>query len=332
MFFQIAKKGDNHFLKYVATIILVVVGAVVGQIPLGLVMVASIASQDISQESLEELQETMDLSLLEIDPNLSLFLMLLTFIGALGMLWLGLAKIHDKPFLSVVTARPKLDWSRVFWAFGIWTLFTIILEIFAYWMNPGNYALQFNLSTFIPLILIALFILPLQTSFEEIMFRGYLMQGLGLLTKNRFFPLLMTSMVFGLLHYFNPEIEKFGLGLMMTYYISIGLFLGICTLMDDGLELALGVHAATNIYGATAVSFSGSALQTPTIFRVESLDATLMLVASIVSALIFIMMASRKYAWKRWEKIYGPIIEQDSIINEPVSDQTITNNQSDTNQ
>lgn len=307
MFFKIAKKGDNHFLKYIATIILVIVGIVVGQVPIGLAVVSSISKNAVSQETLEEFQESMDFSLLGIDPNLSLFLMLLTFIGGLGMLWLGVSRVHDKPMLSIITARSSLDWRRVFWAFGIWTAFTVVLEFATYFMDPGNYSVQFNFSAFIPLLLIALLILPFQTSFEEIVFRGYLMQGLGLWTKNRLFPLVVTSVAFGLMHFLNPEIQKFGLGIMMTYYISIGLFLGICTLMDDGLELALGIHAATNIYGATVVSFSGSALQTPAIFRVESLDALLMLIASLVSAVVFIALAARKYGWKNWEKLYGPV-------------------------
>lgn len=327
MFFQVAKQGDNNFWKYVATIILVVVGTVVGQIPLGLVMVASIAKQDVSQEALEKMQETMDFAILGIDPNISLLLMLLTFIAALGMLWLGVRKIHDKPFLSILTTRSSLDWSRVFWAFGLWMGFTFLLEALFYLLDPSNYHIQFNLTAFIPLLLIALFILPFQTSFEEIMFRGYLMQGLGLLAKNRWFPLLLTSLVFGFLHFFNPEIKEFGLGLMMTYYISIGLFLGVCTLMDDGLELALGVHAATNIYGATVVSFSGSALQTPAIFRIETLDAKLMLIASLVSALAFIYFASRKYNWKNWEKLIGPIDQYPPNNSEIVLDNNEPDNQ-----
>lgn len=321
MFFQVAQKGKNGFWLYVATIILVIVGAIIGQVPLGMVMVASASANQVDQETMDKVQETMDFSLLGIDPNLTLLLMLLTFIGALGMLWLGVSKIHDKPFLSVITARQELDWSRVFWAFGVWTALTVVLELVMYNMDPGNYSVQFDLSSFIPLLLIALFLLPFQTSFEEIMFRGYLLQGLGLLVKNRWFPLIVTSVIFGALHFFNPEVKKFGLGLMMVYYISIGLFLAICTLMDDGLELALGIHAATNIYGATIVSFSGSALQTPTIFRMASLDALLMLIASLASAAIFLAVAARKYNWKNWDKLYAKI-----VVDSPPSN-AITNEQ-----
>ncbi|MEL6867899.1 MAG: CPBP family glutamic-type intramembrane protease, partial [Bacteroidota bacterium] len=86
------------------------------------------------------------------------------------------------------------------------------------------------------------------------------MQGLGNGFGNRWMPLLITSALFGAMHLLNPEIKAFGLGLMMTYYITFGLFLGIISLMDNSLDLALGIHAATNIFGAAIVTFDGSAL------------------------------------------------------------------------
>ena len=318
MFFKVAKQGNNQFFLYFVTIVIVFVAAVVGQLPLfGVVMAKAMQSED-PEEVMAVIQESMDFTEIGMDPNVALFLILLSFVAAFFALWFCVAKLHRKPFLSVITARSSLDWSKVFWAFGIWFGLTIVLEVVAYFLDPGNYALQFNWRTFIPLLILSFGMLPLQTSFEEIFFRGYLMQGLGHISAFRWIPLLITSVAFGLMHIANPEVEKFGTALMMTYYISIGLFLGICTLMDDGLELALGVHAATNIYGATIVSFSGSALQTPTIFRVQELDADLMLVVGLVTAAFFIFLAARKYGWKDWTKLYGPV----KLAEDPIEEET----------
>ena len=79
------------------------------------------------------------------------------------------------------------------------------------------------------------------------------MQGLGLVMRNAWFPLLFTSITFGLMHIANPEVEKLGYSLLI-YYIGTGLFLGITTLMDDGLELALGFHTANNLFTALLVT------------------------------------------------------------------------------
>ncbi|KAA3620569.1 MAG: CPBP family intramembrane metalloprotease, partial [Flavobacterium sp.] len=157
--------------------------------------------------------------------------------------------VHKQSIRSLTTARKKIDWGRFGFGFGIIAVTTIGLTAVDYYANPDDYVLQFDLVPFLFLALIAIIFIPLQTSFEEYMFRGYLMQGIGVLAKNKWAPLVLTSIIFGGLHFLNPEVEKLG-SVMMVYYIGTGFFLGIITLMDDGLELALGFHAGNNLVAA----------------------------------------------------------------------------------
>lgn len=90
------------------------------------------------------------------------------------------------------------------------------------------------------------------------------MQGLGFYTKSRAVPFLISSILFGLMHAANPEVETLG-NITMVYYIGTGFFLGILTLMDNGLELALGFHAANNLIGALLVTSNWSVFQTHSI-------------------------------------------------------------------
>ena len=307
MFYRAAQRGDNGFLKYLATLVAVFIAFIIGQIPLLIVIELSPGKAGRGAAAMEEFQESMDFAVLGISQNLALFLVLLAFVAALGTLYLCIRFLHHKRLADVLTGRRQLDWRRIWFSFGFWFGLSLLLELVGYWLNPENYTLKFDLWLFLPLLVIALFILPLQTTFEEAMFRGYLMQGLGLLFRNRWIPLLATSITFGLLHISNPEIAQFGLALMMPYYIGFGLLMGICTLMDEGTELALGLHAATNIYGATIVSFAGSALQTPTIFRLRELDPIQVLIAAFVSAMLFLLVASRRYGWRDWGKLFRPL-------------------------
>jgi membrane protease YdiL (CAAX protease family) len=48
------------------------------------------------------------------------------------------------------------------------------------------------------------------------------MQGFAAMVKNRWFPLIMTSILFGLMHSFNPEVKEFGFFTMMPQYIAFG--------------------------------------------------------------------------------------------------------------
>lgn len=139
------------------------------------------------------------------------------------------------------------------------------------------------------------------------------MQGIGVFAKNKWLPLLITSVVFGLLHIANPEVEKLGY-VIMVYYIGTGLFLGIMTLMDDGLELALGFHAANNLFTALLVTADWTAFQTHSIFKDMSDPSEagfwqiFMPVFIIFPIIIFIL--SKKYKWTNWsEKLFGSVEE-----------------------
>ena len=135
------------------------------------------------------------------------------------------------------------------------------------------------------------------------------MQGFANLAKNKWFALLLTSLIFGSLHYFNPEVAKVG-PIIMVYYIGTGFFLGIITLMDEGMELALGFHAANNLIGALLVTADWTALQTHSIFKDISEPSAgyevFFPVLVIFPLLLFIF--SKKYNWNNWkEKLTGKI-------------------------
>ncbi len=162
---------------------------------------------------------------------------------------------------------------------------------------------------FLILAAIALIMVPLQTSFEEYLFRGYLMQGLGVMAGNRWVPLIITSVIFGGLHMWNPEVEKLGY-IIMFYYIGTGLLLGIMTLMDEGLELALGFHAGNNLVGALLVTADWTAFETNSVLKdVSEPSAGLdILLPLVIVYPIFLFLMAKTYRWKDWgEKLFGKV-------------------------
>lgn len=231
----------------------------------------------------------------------------LSLLCVLLLLWVKI--FHKQSIRSLTTSRSKIDFKRIFFSFFLWSLILVTIILVQYFLYPEDFVLEFNASAFIVLFFLAIVLIPLQTSFEEYFFRGYLMQGLGLLTKNKWFPLIFTSVTFGLMHIANPEVEAYGLQ-MMVFYIGTGFFLGIITLMDDGLELALGFHAANNLMGALFITSKNSALQTNAIFEqvsdVMSLSEIYIQVFIIFPVLIFLF--ARKYNWNDWKnKLTGKI-------------------------
>lgn len=235
--------------------------------------------------------------------------MLLPFAFFLAVLLFWVRYVHQQPIVSLTTSRKKIDWSRFWFGFGLIAITTIILTTIDYYTNPQDYVWQFEAVPFLIMAAIAILLVPLQTAFEEYMFRGYLMQGIGILVKNRWIPLLLTSVIFGALHYANPEVDKIG-SVLMYYYIGTGLFLGIITLMDEGLELALGFHAGNNLIAALLVTADWTVFQTNSILKDISepsagFDIFLPL---LVVYPIFLLIMARKYRWNNWsEKLFGKV-------------------------
>ena len=310
-FIQQAYKGKNDFWRYLLSFFTIVIGwQLIGAIPL--FITAVLHSKDIN-EFMEAAQH--NFLTLGINANLFLFLMLLTFAIGLVFLLISIKYIHKRSITSLFTSRKKIDWKRFFFSFSLWFIFSVITLIIGYYSSPENYTWNFKLIPFFILVAISFIFMPLQTSFEELLFRGYLMQSLGILTKNRWFPLIFTSVIFGLLHGFNPEYDKLG-PLVMVYYIGTGFLLGIMTLMDEGTELNLGFHAANNIVAAVFITNTWSVFQTDAIL-IDNAEPSLgfeTFIPVFVIYPIILLVLSKKYGWKNWnEKLFGKIYKPQPI-------------------
>ena len=299
---QAFKKETNlklrilNFIKYLGGSFLLFLAAMAGQIPLS---IAVLFSGKMPQNNAELYSL--------FDSNVFLFFALLTFVFAFIGLYLVVEKLHLQKFISIITSRERLDWSRILVSFGLWLIISVILFFSSYFFDSNDIILQFNLIPFTILSIITLILMPIQTTAEELIFRGYLMQGFYNLSLNKWFPLLMTSLIFGTMHIMNPEVEKIGY-LILVYYIGTGLFLGIITLMDEGTELAIGFHAANNIIASLLITTDYTVFQTHSIFKDISEPSINFEVFFPVLVLfpILLFYFSKKYKWNHWkEKLIG---------------------------
>ncbi|MFY7671567.1 CPBP family intramembrane glutamic endopeptidase [Tenacibaculum sp. MEBiC06402] len=294
-YIQQAYKGDLGFWKYI----------VIPFLFIGIVVLNMVAIEmfDIDQNA------TIKKEIADKGENLVLLESLITFVVFLGMLFLWVKYIHRQTLTSLTTSRKKIDWKRIWFAFFTWGGITAAFVFVGYFLEPESMQWNFQLNKFLGLFLIGIIMIPIQTSFEEYLFRGYLLQGIGAKFKSRVIPLIFTSIVFGLLHIANPEVGKLGY-VVMVYYIGTGFFLGIITLLDEGLELALGFHAANNLIGALLVTADWTAFQTNSIFKdLSEPDVYFdILIPVLVFYPLLLLLYAKKYSWSNWkEKLIGRI-------------------------
>ncbi|WKL44460.1 CPBP family intramembrane glutamic endopeptidase [Flavobacterium sp. ZE23DGlu08] len=303
MFIEQGIKSENHFWKYILGSIIIICASFVGQLPLLIgILYETIFNGKPYPTDNESVMRFFD-------SNLTLFLILISFVFIMLGIVLVVRNLHGQTMLSVTTSRAKIDWKRVGFSFMVWSVFTIVSTLLFYFSNPNDFVINFKPVPFAILVVIGVVLIPIQTSSEEYIFRGYLMQGFANLAKNKWFPLLMTSVIFGGMHIFNPEVAKIGY-IVLVYYIGTGLLLGIITLMDEGMELALGFHAANNLVGALLVTSDWSAFQTNSVFKdISEPSAGLDVIVPVVLIYpILLFIFSKKYNWTNWkEKLTGNI-------------------------
>ena len=307
MFIEQAYKGNNQWWRVLLTSVLTA----------GVFVYNIIFYLGSSAQEMKDMYKSFE----GLPNNLVLFLNLVPFAFLLILLFVLVKLLHHQSLLSLTTARKKIDFNRVFFSFFLIVTVSLIGFAVSYFTEPSVIKLNFDPAKFAVLLMISLLLFPFQIGLEEYLFRGFFMQQIGIIAKNRWVPLIITSIMFGVLHSANPEVAELGFGIM-AYYIGTGLLLGIMTLMDDGMELALGFHLGNNIMSAVLITYSFSALQTDAIFKYTGVqNSSNLLTETIISIAIFypilLFILSKKYKWNNWlQKLSGRVVAPTSVVNE----------------
>lgn len=296
------RTGNNDWWLYLVGIL----AAFIGYLAFQLIMIIPLMSAAINNGV--EMKEIMQNPNILFNPDATginrsalLAMMMGMFVFTLLFFWLAVKFFHKKTLASLINGFEKIRWSRYFFAFGVWALLLITITLLGYFISPQEFEVNFDLKKFTVLMLVAVIFIPIQTATEEIIFRGYLMQGLGQLFKNAWLPLMVTSVLFGLMHASNPEAKAHGLMIMMPYYIFFGAFLGMLTLVDEGLELAMGIHCANNLISSLLICSKNSVLQTDAIFYTSSENPGGEFGIWIIVAGICFFILNKKYQLTNWK-------------------------------
>ena len=122
--------------------------------------------------------------------------MLLPFIGMLLAVFFSTKIIHKNSITELTTSRKKIDWNRILFAFVLWGTISASMIFLDYnFFSPEKYELNFKLVPFLILCAIVITLLPIQTSAEEYLFRGYLMKGIGVLSTLKKFILYIVFII-----------------------------------------------------------------------------------------------------------------------------------------
>ncbi len=262
----IARLGKNAWWRYVLGLTLFFFSFLgLGGFGTGIFAAILLLRQGIPPEALTD-------SLVDflVQPSIAAFVANnISFIFGLAGLALMLPLVHRRPLLSLLGAQRRVRWRRMVGAFGLWFAMLSLLGAVGYAIEPSEFMVTFEPRKWLSLLAVTLPLTLIQVSCEELFFRGYLLQGLGLLIRSKLVLALLGAVPFAMVHLANPEMLR-GFGWMMFYYFAFGVAANWLTLKDNRLELALGFHLAINFFGILIVSSTDSVLPAPSMFTVDA--------------------------------------------------------------
>ena len=263
-YLDLARQGRNEWWRYLAGVIIITFSWLgLGYVPYYFLLLAGLADPPFDF----------------IAVNFTIFMMLAGL--AVTVKW-----IHRRPLLSLVTPD-RVDAARIARAAVVWMALAAATAAIENALHPGRYYLSFDAARFPVFLVLVLLLTPIQCAVEELVFRGYAMQGFGLLTRRPMLIAILSSLVFTAPHLLNPEVHEHGVVIMAANYFAIGMLLATAALRDGRLELAIGLHAANNVFLALVANYEGSALSTESIFTARERDPLYSLVTRVIGALAF---------------------------------------------
>lgn len=199
--------------------------------------------------------------------------------------WAVTRFIHHRPGWSLLSTRPAFDLTGMLWSMGVWAGLQVGLAIILAMFVPGALKPVLDPAAFLPFLLLACILLPLQVLGEEVFFRGYLMQLVGRFTRSPVVILVLPALIFASMHFFNPydaynDIWSKGL------YVAMALYLGFLVLKTGGLAHSIGLHLGNNF---VAIHLMSNEMEPPLAPSVFSYAAPSTMVEFFIQLLVFLL-------------------------------------------
>lgn len=279
-FLQLAYRGRNHGWRYLVGLLLALfIFVVVGNLVSWGLLAAYIQGDGNSETRLlpSAVLAPGESPIVGLSPIALYLFFNLGFPFLLLGIYLALRFIHGRSLLSLITPANRVSWQRIGQGFGVFFGLKVMEILVSYAIAPEDFTLSFQPQAFFIFLPLVLLVTPVQTTAEELLCRGYLLQGIGS-HWGKWAGIALSSALFMALHSLNPEVigqdGREAIASVFLYYFMVGAFLAWLTVKDRTLELALGVHAAHNTATFLLVTSPDSALPSPAIFSIREIGAS----------------------------------------------------------
>lgn len=191
------------------------------------------------------------------DTWLQTALLILGFLGLFFSVLLVTRLINGRPWRSVITPYTRFNWGLVGRGALFWGVPLLVTQLLTLPMDSDGLRLTPDLGAWILLVVTVVLLVGLQTTAEELFFRGYLLQWVSLASRSRWIIAVASAVLFTIPHLANPEVTSTAgseLAAAVLVYALIGFTLGWVSVVSGTIELAIGAHFINNVASFTLVS------------------------------------------------------------------------------
>lgn len=171
---------------------------------------------------------------------------------------------HRRPGAFLSSVQPGLRWRYLLLCLPVAAVILNVVLWVGQWSMP-----EFTLPDgwWWWVLAIVLFS-PLQAAGEEYFFRGYLLAGIGSLSRHRWVGIVASALVFALFHGVQNVwlfVDRFAFGLLAALLVVV----------TGGLEAAIAAHVANNVFAFGYAVFTGSVASTRAVQQIGPLQAAM---------------------------------------------------------
>lgn len=182
---------------------------------------------------------------------------LTSFAGIWIGLWIAMRWVHGEKLSALFSVSRRVSRSGFLKGLIAVLITSFLSEILLYLLQPeiarGPISLSSWLLFLIPIVALTL----LQTSSEEVLFRGYLLRGLASRFKSPFIWALLPALLFTSLHWSNNSSAAIN-ACVLASVAAFALLLTLVVYATGNLGAAFGAHLGNNLSGFLLISHQQS--------------------------------------------------------------------------
>jgi membrane protease YdiL (CAAX protease family) len=265
-FLKQATTGKNDWWRYALTILATVAGVIIAN--LGIKQVLPFYKSLFPDNQFGK------------DLGTSILIGVIFLIALVAFIFAS-KKLHQRSVVSMIHLDKRFNWGLYIKGFLVWGTLLFSGALMVDFDILQAFIKNVQLTHFLILFAVGFITIGIQSFFEELVIRGYLLQGMHLKIKNITILIICNSLIFGILHF------GYGIG-SFIHSFTFGIAFALIVIKQHRIEFASGAHNANNLLLSLVFLDIGEAIQEEFSWTIDWTEMSIHLITiSLLVAIVY---------------------------------------------